>query len=364
MAEVEPAPEPAPEYYEYVQPYHHERTTKHGARNWSWTLLWERKCGLVPLCCPCENDSQNGDLPHVMTRVVGAHVKLKKREDGDGDPTPEVPAIIPVCSGCNTGNKEFLWNSKAILLRNKEHFFGKLYLLEQKGGSYWEEVHSVTHINDYTYVKGRVKTDITIPNLSKRKLIKEYQNELQQIYNKNTLQDLKAHLGPNAPRGVARNDIISELGAFKGVGTRFVGKDITGRPGPSYDLPKSIIDLSDENSGNDVQTNGWKYRDDTKFVYDLLRPPEGENVILTCKHSMGRGNNFTQDVIDQVPGVEAGPENGNRMPDIQEQIIHNFLHQVEQHTVEIQDILRALLSRYVEEPELLTDMMGNLNLGN
>ena len=47
MAEIEPAPEPAPEYV-YVEPYHHAITTKHGANNWSWTKLWQAVHGQLP----------------------------------------------------------------------------------------------------------------------------------------------------------------------------------------------------------------------------------------------------------------------------------------------------------------------------
>jgi hypothetical protein len=48
MAEIEPAPEPAPEYV-YVEPYHHANTTKHGASNWSWTKLWQAVHGQLPI---------------------------------------------------------------------------------------------------------------------------------------------------------------------------------------------------------------------------------------------------------------------------------------------------------------------------
>ena len=148
------------------------------------------------------------------------------------------------------------------------------------------------------------------------------------------------------------DDIKKIIRDLYGAGTRFVGVQERKREVFSYPLSTEFIERSPSNKDfvDTLQTiNGeWRYLDRTQFVYDLLRPAEEENVILTCKHSMDSDNNFTQDVIDQVPGVEArGPEE-NRMPDIQEQIIDNFLHQVKQHGLlqhveQITDMIRELV---------------------
>ena len=358
--------------YEYVEPYHHANTTKHGASNWSWTKLWKEVHDPlpIPLCCPCANDPQNGDRPHVMDRVVGAHVKLTQPGNEEA-----IPAIIPACNGCNRADRALHWNSKAILLRKDIYFFGKLYLLEQKTGPYWEEVHDVRHVREndkgYTYVKGKVQGEpLAFGSMKKPALVTSYLQDLITYYSDLGPEEIKTaddiinkKYEPYTVRNIKK--IICDL---YGAGTKRVGVATgLGREfNQNHALSTAFIQRSPLNKDfvETLQTidGEWKYDDGTQFVYDLLRPAEKENVILTCKHIMGSDNNFTQDVIDQVPGVEAGPEEERRMPDIQEQIIDNFLNQVKQHGLlqhvvqeQIQDILTSLAER-------ITDMMRELVL--
>ena len=300
--------------YVYVKPYHHAHTTKHGASNWSWTKLWQKVHGLpIPLCCPCANDPPNGDFPHVMNRDVGAHVKLREPEN-----EKEIPAIIPACNGCNRKDRALHWNSKAILLRRDKYFFGKLYLLEQKSGLYWEEVHHVRHHKGFTYVKGKVKGEpLGFGSMTKAAIVKEYAEDLIDYYksqdrSEETAETITAEFICNTYTKDAIQNIIGNL---YGAGTRFVG--VRGpyplrNPNQNF-LSTEFIKRSPRNEKFNpdgkltLQTlqGEWEYVDETQFVYDLLRPAEKNNFTLTCKHNMDR-EKFTQDVINQVkPGVEA-----------------------------------------------------------
>ena len=74
----------AGDYY-YVEPYHHDNTTKHGESNWSWVKLWQDVYGRpVPLCCPCKEGGEGGEKKKKRSR-------RKKQEGNPGT----VPAIIP-----------------------------------------------------------------------------------------------------------------------------------------------------------------------------------------------------------------------------------------------------------------------------
>ena len=88
----------------YVEPYHHDNTTKHGESTELGKAMARRIRTSSPQSCPCKEGGEGGEkkkkrsrrkkqegnhgtvpviipaFPHPLCNAVGAHVKLKKPE--------------------------------------------------------------------------------------------------------------------------------------------------------------------------------------------------------------------------------------------------------------------------------------------
>ena len=327
----------AGDYY-YVEPYHHDNTTKHGESNWSWVKLWQDVYGRpVPLCCPCKEGGEGGEkkkkrsrrkkqegnhgtvpaiipaFPHPLCNAVGAHVKLKKTGKGNHG---TVPAIIPACSSCNRSGKEFKWNADAILLTGSRKngtepiFFGKLFLHEEKGGVYWTKVHKVMRKGTLTGVQGETskRTRVGVaPQLPTQDIRSRGGNEAHEQklikYYLNAEEFVKSRLEINKKTGRARHP-------------KYVSENVLKK----YVSKKGWF-----------KKEWWYYEDDTGFVYDLLRGATDKRPIV-CVINRAQGEitkKYTEfsrkEVIDRVQRVHvkhADEDLRMPMPTVLDQFVH------------------------------------------
>ena len=340
--------------YLYVNPYHHDKTTKHGESNWSWVKLWQEVYGRpVPLCCPCQGGGEGGekkekrkqqeDFPHPLRSAVGAHVKLKKAGSGNHR---TVPAIIPACSSCNRGGKKFEWNADAILLRSTERepvFFGKLFLHEKQKGPYWTKVHSVK----WTTFEGKKLTGV--------------QGEVTLIIDKKTYTK---RVGVPAEVATTRQGNLRRLERYY-LGTDIFASstvklnNITGNKRGVVGSPNFVSPLKDW-----YEHEWWWYEDDTGFVYDLLRGANDDKKPIVCVADKV-GTEFNKEkVIKMVQRVSVrqksglftlkrSPE-GKKMPSVIEQLVHSMRCLAIDHEQSMDDILQFAFQQIRNENETRT----------